>query len=688
MLIVAAAAFIGALFAASALRKKFGPLAPLCCFVLATLLCEIFVFNFETFRSMGYDHNVSYTVAPSANVTSSASGYVFTSSSDYLQFSDFDGKAQSVYLLTDSPYTAVKFWISDEGYQTRYSAGTTYISSYSPQSSYIRLNTSGDATCVRIYFSNLEEGDSITVQAAGINRQRGLYVSPWRMLIMLALFIFIYYTLIERGLWHISFSDSKKQRIASISAACVTAILFLTIALSNPKYVTPSWSHHQQYYKLAQSFAEGRVDIDGSGADILSEMENPYDRSARNEAFEGTGKSAPWDTAYYNGKFYVYFGVLPVILFYLPYYLMTGEAFPNFLGVVFFVWLLIAAVFLLYRQIVKRYFPHTPFLLYILLCEATLFTGAVYMVKSPDFYTSPIAGGVACCTMGLFFWLRALDGEKLKRPSLFLGSLFNAAVILLRPQLVLISCAAFVIFWNSVFKDREMLSINSRLSKEKYRGLKNTLLFCAPYVVIGIIAMSYNAARFDSPFSFGSEYNLTVADMTRRGFEITRWNSGVFEYLFRPPTITGIFPFLSRSSVSSTYIGSGYSESLYGGLFIVCPLLWGYLVTYRTKKSKMFPLSLFLGAAALVICLLDIQAGGILPRYTSDFATFFAIGAVLVILAFYRRSPEITRKFVAVSFLLIAAYSFFLIFVDGQTTLQTANPALLAAASDIFAPLC
>ena len=42
----------------------------------------------------------------------------------------------------------------------------------------------------------------------------------------------------------------------------------------------------------------------------LSEMENPYDPQARKEL----GIYYHWDHAFYNGKYYMYFGIVPVVL--------------------------------------------------------------------------------------------------------------------------------------------------------------------------------------------------------------------------------------------------------------------------------------------------------------------------------------------------------------------------------------
>lgn len=60
--------------------------------------------------------------------------------------------------------------------------------------------------------------------------------------------------------------------------------------------------------------------------------ENPYDTIALQAA--GIGYRA--DYAYHNGKYYVYFGIVPVLLLYLPYYLLTGGALQNYVAVFVF----------------------------------------------------------------------------------------------------------------------------------------------------------------------------------------------------------------------------------------------------------------------------------------------------------------------------------------------------------------
>ena len=52
-----------------------------------------------------------------------------------------------------------------------------------------------------------------------------------------------------------------------------------------------------------------------------------------------------WDASFYNGKFYIYFSPVPVLLFYLPFRLLAG-GYPadNLAAVVFCAWAFLASV--------------------------------------------------------------------------------------------------------------------------------------------------------------------------------------------------------------------------------------------------------------------------------------------------------------------------------------------------------
>lgn len=59
---------------------------------------------------------------------------------------------------------------------------------------------------------------------------------------------------------------------------------------------------------------------------LLLQMDNPYDPQARVDL----GVDYRWDTAYYHGHYYMYFGVVPVFLLFLPFRLITGMSLTTY----------------------------------------------------------------------------------------------------------------------------------------------------------------------------------------------------------------------------------------------------------------------------------------------------------------------------------------------------------------------
>ena len=64
--------------------------------------------------------------------------------------------------------------------------------------------------------------------------------------------------------------------------------------------------------------AHGQLYLEEEPPDWLKSMDDPYDKSARDELQKETGEPYLFDVAYYDGHYYVYFGVVPVLMFYLP----------------------------------------------------------------------------------------------------------------------------------------------------------------------------------------------------------------------------------------------------------------------------------------------------------------------------------------------------------------------------------
>ena len=195
--------------------------------------------------------------------------------------------------------------------------------------------------------------------------------------------------------------------------------------------------------------------------------------------------------------------------------------------------------------------------------------------------------------------------------------------------------------------------------------------------------MYYNFIRFGSPFDFGSAYNLTTNDVTRRGFSIGRTGLGIFTYLFQTPSFNATFPFIESVSIETNYIGKTIYENCFGGLITSLPLLWFGFALPKVKKvlkeKKLLSLTIVLFVVGLALVIADTQAGGLLQRYYSDFGYIFFLGAILVIYSLFEKSANTElsntlKSLVFISAFLSIFYTISLAFSISDVTIDTENP--------------
>ena len=162
-----------------------------------------------------------------------------------------------------------------------------------------------------------------------------------------------------------------------------------------------------QYGALAHSLLNGRLDLEQDPPAAMQEMANPYDTAARQQA----APDALWDVAYYQGRYYVYFGVIPCLLFQLPFEALTGvRDLPPSLPMILLSWLFLLAAFGCIKQAARRWFPDMSAAAYLLLC-AGIGTGSqiYYLLLRPSIYEYAILSGAAFVMLALWQWLLAAN---------------------------------------------------------------------------------------------------------------------------------------------------------------------------------------------------------------------------------------------------------------------------------------
>lgn len=339
----------------------------------------------------------------------------------------------------------------------------------------------------------------------------------------------------------------RPQRI--LAAVLLAAMILLCVL---PMALPPCWNgtipgHREQYEQMTESILKGRIDYDFIPVDPkLLEMDNPYDPAERQEL----NVSYPWDYAYYKGHYYMYFGVVPVFLVFLPYRVLTGTTLHAYHATQVFTALFVAGVFALFYRQAKKFFPAMPWSVWAALSAAFSAMSVWYIVEAPALYCTAIASALCLEIWSLYCFAMAVwDGDGGRRSVLFgmLGSLLGALSFGCRPTVALANLLAVP------------LLISYLKGKRWNRRLLGQIAAVAlPYLVVAALLMLYNYARFENPFEFGQRYQLTIADQTAYGFsfslqELWRLTRAAWEGLFALPHFSDNFPYLEFGSALANF---------------------------------------------------------------------------------------------------------------------------------------
>ena len=608
------------------------------CLVL-TLFAELFVYNSRAIESAEYrrisvlaggeilggqeNGDGSYTLdRKGGNLIFELKGFGSEVRNIYVDAEGYtkDGEPLDLTLKIEATDKANELYITSMPKRTLY-YGVSELS-------YIPMQLRGATENMRITLT-ATDCTNIVIKDISVNAPRPFSVSGTRMALTLALMLAVYLLRPSSPVYKIKLGRSRGQTVFTAAVIIAELLLVFSLIASTDHFTKLISAHHGQYQQLARSFQNGHLYLETEVPDFLLEMENPYDYALRT----AQRKYYYWDAALYGGHYYVYFGVVPCLLLYLPFNLLTGYDLPNDIAIFIFAILFVIGCFTLVRQIIKRYFPdkNVSYIVYILLSLLIVNTsGLLYIASYADMYSVPIMGALAFTVIGLSFWLSALSNKRFRALKLATGSLSMALVAGCRPNILLFSFLFFPLFFGEIIKAFKEKRAFSRES------VVNAVAFALPYIVVAAGIMWYNYARFDSPFDFGANYNLTTNDMTSRGFVWERMGVAAFMYLFQLPKLISTFPFIRNCDFDSTYMGVTIRETMYGGIFAYSPFLWLMFLVPRVKeklkKYKLLIPAVMLFAFGIITPLLDAQFAGILQRYFADFSLMLWLGALLVFL--------------------------------------------------------
>ena len=431
--------------------------------------------------------------------------------------------------------------------------------------------------------------------------------------------LFLFFSL-PNNKWHfLAITEITFFHNAVIAFTVLVTILITVLPMSLSPYwngTIPYKADKQQYDRMGDALLQGRLYIDNGDIDpALEVMENPYDSVLR----ENLGIHYHWDEAYYNHHYYMYFGIVPTLLLFIPYKLITGEALLSYQATQIFATISEVGIFYLFYILSKCFFKKIPFSLYLLLSSSFSVLSVGYSITAPALYCTAIVSAVCLMVWSIIFFFKSAwieNDRTINTKYLLAGSFLGALAFGCRPPVALANMLIFPVIVQICIKYH-----NDYISK-----IKHIIILLFPYLFIGSILMMYNYLRFDNVFEFGQSYQLTITDQHNYGsfadrFDLKELILGLFFMLYGINPVSEHFPFL-----------------FFNGAFINYPILLFSVrvlsihVEDNLRKKGLYYIASVLLLLPFIISLIDVYwSPFVLERYRLDFYYLLCIASFIAI---------------------------------------------------------
>jgi hypothetical protein len=438
-----------------------------------------------------------------------------------------------------------------------------------------------------------------------------------------------------------------KSSIALAAVFGLGAVFYLWRA----NYAEPLALHGGQnnpYNELADAFLHLHLWVVNVPAQALGPG-NPYNPAQRSAFL-----LAYSDYALYGHHLYITWGAAPVLVWLIPLHLLGFE--PS-AGVVSLPFAIIGLGFALATLgVIVRQIGDVGVSTCVL-AGLTLFCASVipYVLRFPLVYHEEIAGGYCFAMIGIWCGVSAVANRRASLVRLALMSLFIGLATATRPTLGLTALLLAVVY------------ASLRATRPR-RGL--VVALAAPFGACMLLLGAYNYARFENPLQYGAIYQINgVSTYTAHFGEFGFLAPGLWAYLFAPPRLSALFPFLEIMYPQTSYplgLPAHYatlSEET-GGLVTMAPIALFLLALpwlRRRRPTVLGPLTPLLlamvGAGVACMAFLAFEIYTTTERYEADYMTLLLFAALAAWLALATVTRGRARRLIRVGGGLLAVCS-------------------------------
>jgi hypothetical protein len=619
-----------------------------CFAALAAFALEAAFFNFQPYLKFFAGPEIETTdVSPEhpniLKTTGNVSAEILTETDEKtnltnagLRFKDLNMKVTSIFVQVEfNNAEVVEMIVQWTDGLSNANSFTKKLYKYIPRENYAPLQPYGNVSELKIMFSGTKNVEgTIDISSIALNKRIPFYFSGLRLLVvsflLFALICFFKKEPRARAAYYLfeyKFNPASRQQNIIYALTVVLLILFsyLCINTSHPKSYF-DYPVHQQYNKyLVDAIMEGRTWLNYGTPENLLKAERPYDNAYRIANGYKFNADVMWDWAWYKGKFYCYYGVVPAVILYLPYKLITGEYLSNNGGIFVFTVFIIILMALLWRFCVKKYMPNAGFAFYMLSFFTLFFASGIFVqLRYIRFYSIAQTSGLMFALAGFLLLLKSTENEKINRLKLFFACLCLALIAGCRPTMIFASALVPIVLW-------------------KYRSWKLLSFVAIPYAIVAIPLCVYNYVRFDSIFEFGINYTLGAYNSGGTKLivpfgKIIQVFMAFTCFLFAPGKYSLYFPFVEGYPLKDAYVMGMYLQNQPGVGLVNFPIVFCLLYLFKDIVNKKQAAQLgtpqrnaarhilwggIIVAAITVIC--DSVMVGFQGRYLLDFAFFIIL---------------------------------------------------------------
>ncbi|MGI6264482.1 MAG: hypothetical protein ACOYJY_03340 [Acutalibacteraceae bacterium] len=642
----------------------------------AVVAVELFVFNASAFRLwFGSFEPGSFSMDQATRIVGMTESqeepgvYVAQSRTPYVEF-QVDRTLGTIrldgdILREDRHQLLVDILYTDEAHHNLIeSPAYLELLKHTPHTQYKTCFFAGKSERLRLRL-RVDVGERIAIRGVEVNQPVPMTFRVYRVLLLWGLVM---------GIWLLCRAPSfvkkaGKNAVSRWAPVVITGLFAFSLWGLFAVYDTPYLHAKSFTQKQGDQISQELVDAIEAGQTALLEepsrdllqMQYPYEWAERT----ATEVDYAWDHLLYNGRYYSYYGVAPVLTLFLPYHLLTGYYFPTDYAVLLFG--LLGAVFLgaAYNALARRKMRDLPLGmtmagLILVLCSS----GIQFSVYRPKFYEVAETAGMMFMAIALYALATSgLLGDKpIKLARLAVSATAMSLAVLSRPTLAVYALSAVVWLWFGLKSYRRQTDLRRKAPVVKY-----ALAALLPYLLFGGGQMVYNFVRFGSPLEFGIRYSLTINDFTHTQFHWRLAGVSLYNLLIALPQFQLNFPFIHGTTHQLETNAYYFFEtgSAIGLLWRALPLgglAYAPRVMRRMDRRRMVRLLLIVGLPTVIFPLgliaLTWESGYAL-RYSVDFAWQLVLGGLLVCFAVWRRCrSERMKRFLFTALVLSAVWCF------------------------------